>query len=55
MGLLLLLLVIKSLKLYLLQSSPILQIYISVSDSHGVGNIPGIYFVKTLLAVPSHS
>jgi len=37
---------IQSFKLYFLQNSPILQLYISTSDCKGVGNIPGSNFVK---------
>jgi len=42
-------------KLHLPQSSPLVQIYISVSVCQGVGNIPGSYFVKAFSALPSHS
>jgi hypothetical protein len=45
----------KSLKLHLLQSIPLVQVYISVSNCQGVGNIPGSYFMKAFSALPSHS
>jgi len=46
---------IQSLKLNLLQNSPLMQLYISSSDCKDVGNIPGSNFVKDFSALPPHS
>jgi len=42
-------------KLEFFQNVTLLQIYTSVSDFNGVGNIPGSNFVKAFSALPSHS
>jgi len=46
---------VQSFKLHILQNSPLLQLYISARNCHGVGHIPGIHFVKAFSTVPPHS
>jgi len=45
----------ESFKLYFLQNSPLVYLYISARDSKGAGNIPGTHFVKAFSALQLHS
>jgi hypothetical protein len=42
---------VQSFKLYFIQNSPLVQLYISTSDCKDVGNIPGSYSVKAFSAI----
>jgi hypothetical protein len=41
---------VQSFKPHFLQNSPLVQLYTSVSDCKGVGNIPGSHFMKDFSA-----
>jgi hypothetical protein len=42
-------------KLYFLQNSPLVHLYISARDCKGAENITGTQFVKAFSALPLHS
>jgi len=46
---------VQSFKLYVLQNSPLVQLYTSASGCKGIGNISGNHFVKAFSALPSFS